>query len=335
LIRNLCLEFSVKLSVVDAFEKSAASLDGSAGGTLVGQLQEVKVELISTLEDHLPGFSSGFNRIGSMNREQDEAHYPGVIGPNVSTKRIQVGTVEVSSALKRTEIEDIKSQTGIDIVSKLESVLINELSQTISKEIVYKLFELGESNRASAPLHAGVAGPYNTVFDFDVDSYFGGNAPQGETTNSAQRKLLTRLDAASNFIATEGRIGPAQYIVTNAKLAATLKTASGYTISPVKSALNPNGQLYPMGQVGDLTVYIDPYMLYNDDRILLGRKNNPDQPGVIFVPYLMAQSISLISEATFAPRMLLRSRYAITDVGFFPQKQYMVMRVKDTVGYLQ
>ena len=43
----------------------------------------------------------------------------------------------------------------------------------------------------------------------------------------------------------------------------------------------------------------------------------------------MAQSVNLISEATFAPRMLLRSRYAVTEIGFFPQKQYMTIQVID------
>jgi hypothetical protein len=75
-------------------------------------------------------------------------------------------------------------------------------------------------------------------------------------------------------------------------------------------------------------------MKYNDDRIVLGRKNNPDQPGLIFVPYLMAQSISLISEATFAPRMLLRSRYAVSEVGWYPQKQFMTISVVDNGGFL-
>lgn len=320
-------------TIVVALQLASGSAS-SAGDAKIADLTGVKVELISALEDHIPGFSGGFNRNGAMNRLDEETSYPNIIAPNVSTKRVTVGTVEVSSALKRTEIEDIKSQTGIDIVAKLESVLVNELSQTISKEIIYKLFELGELNRQSAPLLTGIAAPYNTVFDFDVDAYFTGTAPGGETTNSAQRKLLTRIDQASNFIATEGRLGPAQYMVTNAKLAAVLKTAAGYMMNPVKHSLNANGQMYPVGQIGDITIYVDPYQKYNDDRILLGRKNNPDQPGVIFVPYLMAQSISLISEATFAPRMLLRSRYAIVDVGFFPQKQYMTLRVKDTKGIL-
>jgi hypothetical protein len=48
----------------------------------------------------------------------------------------------------------------------------------------------------------------------------------------------------------------------------------------------------------------------------------------------MAQSISVISEATFAPRMLLRSRYAVAEVGWFPQKQFMTLVVTDSAQYL-
>jgi hypothetical protein len=109
---------------------------------------------------------------------------------------------------------------------------------------------------------------------------------------------------------------------------------AGYTVNPTKSKINGSGQLYPVGQIGDMQVYVDPFMKYNDNRIVIGRKNNPDQPGIIFVPYLMAQSISLLSEATFAPRMLLRSRYAVAEVGWYPQKQYMTIKVKDANSYL-
>jgi hypothetical protein len=48
----------------------------------------------------------------------------------------------------------------------------------------------------------------------------------------------------------------------------------------------------------------------------------------------MAQSISVISEATFAPRMLLRSRYAVAEIGWYPQKQFMVINVTDAGGFL-
>lgn len=294
----------------------------------------VTVDLVSALEDHIPGFSSNWNSSSTgfagnypMDRAQDDNTYAGVIGPKISSKSVAVGTIEISSALRRTEIEDIKANTGMDIVQKMESILVNELSQTISKQIISKIFEMGELNRTVAPLRAG-----SPIFDLDTSYITSG--PGGETTHAIQRKLITKIVHASNFIATEGRVGPAQYLVTNGGLGAALMDISGYTINPVKSKMNAAGQLYPVGTIGDIAIYVDPYMKYNDNRIVLGRKNNPDQPGIIFVPYLMAQSISIISEATFAPRMLLRSRYAVTEVGWFPQKQYMAIHVTDAGGYL-
>ena len=320
----------------------------SATASMLSQIDEIakvainkattSIELISALEDHIPGFSTNFGAVPSgsaqgsypMSRQEDDDTYSGVIGPKISSKTIAVGTIEVSSALRRTEIEDIKANTGMDIVQKMESILVNELSQTISKQIVAKIFEMGSLNRNSAPLSQAVGTAAVTIFDLDTkyasvaSGYVG-----GETTHAVQRKLITKIAHASNFIATEGRVGPAQYLITNGGLAAALQDIAGYTINPVKSKLNGQGQLYPVGSIGDIAIYVDPYMKYNDNRIVLGRKNNPDQPGIIFVPYLMAQSISVISEATFAPRMLLRSRYAVAEVGWFPQKQFMTIQVTD------
>jgi hypothetical protein len=216
----------------------------------------------------------------------------------------------------------------------MESILVNELSQTISRQIVAKIFEMGDLNRTSAPVYTGALSTITNQTIFDLDTAYASGSLGGETTHAVQRKLITKIAHASNYIATEGRVGPAQYLITNGGLAAALSDISGYTINPVKSKLNGQGQLYPVGSIGDISIYVDPYMKYDDNRIVLGRKNNPDQPGIIFVPYLMAQSISVISEATFAPRMLLRSRYAVAEVGWFPQKQFMTIKVQDTENYL-
>jgi len=330
-----------------AFDQTLNTFD--AASTINSQIRTIKavavtgasIQLVSALEDHIPGFSANWTAGNSgasgnypMGRLADDQSYAGVIGPKISSKTVAVGTIEVSSALRRTEIEDIKANTGMDIVQKMESILVNELSQTISKQIVAKIFEMGDLNRSSAPTFgasATITG--QTIFDLDT-AYASSGGPGGETTHAVQRKLITKIAHASNFIATEGRVGPAQYLITNGGLAAALQDIAGYTINPLKSKLNGQGQLYPVGSIGDISIYVDPYMKYNDNRIVLGRKNNPDQPGIIFVPYLMAQSISVISEATFAPRMLLRSRYAVTEVGWFPQKQYMTIKVKDSNSYL-
>ncbi len=323
---------------LNTFPATGAMTDAiiNIGTQATGGTASRKVELISALEDHLPGFSANWNSSTTgasgdypMDRDMDDKRYAGVIGPKISSKTIAVGTIEVTSSLRRTEIEDIKANTGMDIVQKMESILVNELSQTISKQIVAKIFEMGDENRKSAPMRNAT----DTLFDLNTN-YATSNGVGGETTHAVQRKLITKIMHASNFIATEGRVGPAQYLITNGGLAAALADITGYTINPVKSKINGSGQLYPVGSIGDISIYVDPYMKYNDNRIVIGRKNNPDQPGIIFVPYLMAQSISIISEATFAPRMLLRSRYAVAEVGWFPQKQFMTIKVTDAAGLL-
>lgn len=307
----------------------------TTGVTGSGTFTAPAMELVSALEDHLPHFAANFvSDKYPQTRLQEETNYPGIIAPRVQSKTIQAGTIEISTALKRTEIEDIKANLGIDIVQKMESILVNELSQTISKQIVDKLFEMGDLNRQSAPGYTTPTAA-TTVFDLNVDAYLGATAsPGGETSHAVQRKLVTKILHASNYLATEGRVGPAQFVVTSGRLAAALADIAGYTINPLKSKVNAAGQLYPMGTIGDTQIYVDPYMLYSDNRMLIGRKNNPDQPGIVFVPYLMAQSISLLSEATFAPRMLLRSRYAVAELGWYPQKQYMTVRVVDTNNIL-
>ena len=161
-----------------------------------------------------------------MNRQTDDDTYSGIIGPKVSSKTIAVGTIEVSTALRRTEIEDIKANTGMDIVQKMESILVNELSQTISKQIVARIFALGDSNRATSPLQTGlgvtsVGTTASTIFDLNT-TYAGSTIVGGETTHAVQRKLITKMAHVSNYIATEGRVGPAQFAVTNGGLAAAL-----------------------------------------------------------------------------------------------------------------
>jgi len=331
--KNTFYPYTDKGSVVS--QLSATTLITSTATTyaLVGTPD---VQLVSTMEDQIPGFSANWYVNHAMTRLEDENAYPGVIGPDVFTKSVAVGDIEISSALKRTQIEDIKASTGMDIVQKLESVLINELTQTISKQIVDKIRTLAAENRSSHTTPK-LADGTTSKFDFNVDTYtaVNGPAPGGETYHSIQRKLVAKINNASNFIATDGRVGPAQYLVTNGNIASVLQDVAGYTINPVNaSKLNTNGQLYPMGNIGNISIYVDPYMRWDDNRIFLGRKNSVDQPGLVFIPYLMAQSISLISESTWAPRMLIRSRYAITDIGFFPWKQFMEIVVTDTNGVL-
>jgi hypothetical protein len=40
------------------------------------------------------------------------------------------------------------------------------------------------------------------------------------------------------------------------------------------------------------------------------------------MPYLMAESVQAIVEGTMAPKVAVKSRYALVEAGFHPETQY-------------
>jgi hypothetical protein len=68
-------------------------------------------------------------------------------------------------------------------------------------------------------------------------------------------------------------------------------------------------------------------MKYDDTRILVGRKGADEEPGLKFMPYLMAESIQTIAEGTMAPKLAVKSRYALVEAGFHPETQYITFLV--------
>ena len=68
-----------------------------------------------------------------------------------------------------------------------------------------------------------------------------------------------------------------------------------------------------------------------DCRVLVGRKGAKDEPGTHFCPYILAETYRTIAEATMAPKLMVKSRYALVDAGFFPETQYLTF-VVDPVG---
>ena len=135
--------------------------------------------------------------------------------------------------------------------------------------------------------------------------------------------------AAGNVITQRGRRGPANFVVTNIKVATALQSHAQYGFSPIANTVNQtNGSLYPVGTVGGMTIYVDPNMAYDDTRVLVGRKGAKEEPGLHFCPYLLADKVSTIAEATMAPKMWIRSRYALVDLGWYPASQYLTFVVK-------
>ena len=340
------------------------AVNGSTDGYDDDALTTVKVnfesaaELVKALEDHITGFSgnafsvnnpatgsltaNGINSNDPYLRGDGESTVDNVMGLSLFNKSVAAKTYQVAAAVTREQVQDLK-QFGIDAVAQVEAVLVNELTQSINKYILDRIFKNGVTNAyqvsqvdstiLSAAFTTGSStsvpialGPDNTGVNRSVMVNSVVVNGGGETQGTLQRRILTKILAASNLIATRGRRGPATYAVTGGKMASALQDVAGFVAYPLSNTVNQaGGSLYPIGAIAGVTVYVDPNRDFNDVKIAVGRKGDGNSPGLVFMPYLMAESVETIAEGTMAPKIAVKSRFDLVDAGFHPQTMYYVL----------
>lgn len=353
-------------------------------GTIVGKTVGLKgVRLISLLEDQIQGFTgSGVNdrdpwygtyQNGTvlyepMSRGTGEMSYARQLSLQVFTRNVTVGTIMVSVAVTQEQVTDLQKQWGIDVLKMIENAAVNELSSTINRHILSRVFALGWKNHVKLAEVEGNCANLNITFAEDstkAGMYGNGMTPayaipQGDASqvgadgtyqkwtnvsmpyrplylNSKaifenQATLLQRLQMnfllASNWILQRGRYGQATWAVTNITVASALQSNAQNMWAPIANNVKQDGNsLYPVGTIAGITIYVDPLMAGNDTRVCVGRKGGKDEPGVHFCPYLLAESVKMIAEGTAAPKVVVKSRYALVDVGFYPECQFLTFHV--------
>jgi len=348
---------------VDAVNVATAIVVGAVAG-IAGVLVAAPAQLVKALEDHIQGFSgAGFNNTSDfqgpfvdgtkpynpMLRGTAESNYYNSMGLSTFTKFVEADTFQVAASVTTEQIQDLNKQFGIDVISMIENALVNEVSQSINKHILSRAFALGWSNHVAFNategqnlnlnlVIAGAAGT-TTAYLTKEDSNTSMVLPAGpsvgtyENLSTLQRRLFSRILAGANAVANRGRRGPANFIVTNANIASALQDISQFTFAPFTNTLTQNnGTLYPVGSLAGMTVYVDQNMAFSDTRVLVGRKGGDDEPGLKFMPYMMAESIQTISEGTMSPKIAVKSRYSLVEAGHLPETMYFCFHVNLPAG---
>jgi len=337
----------------------------ASNGTPITGATASNPQLVKALEDHIQGFAGagatdsnnwsgpyadGTTDASAMNRGTGESTYYRNMGLKAYTKFVEAKTFQVAASVTTEQINDLNKQYGIDVVSMVENALVNEVSQAINKDILSRAFALGWLNNSKMygsegitlntsvnPAHTTAVtttgiGPDNVAYTIPVNgfsNFAGAGNVANENQFTVQRRILSKVLAAGNIIAQRGRRGPANFIVTNLQLASAVQDNAQFTAAPLTNAINQNnGSLYPVGTVAGMTIYVDPNMRYNDTRILVGRKGADEEPGLKFMPYMMAESIQTIAEGTMSPKIAVKSRYALVEAGQLPETQYYTVYVR-------
>ena len=317
----------------------------------------VKAELVATAADHVQGFTNFFNGSDDpMSRAENETGTGNTIGARMFTKLVQMGSYEVTGTVTRQQLQDMPLY-GIDVIGKVLESMQNQISQAINNRILDRVFKLGVDNAAmqyriqGVDLNLylnGVNGTGKALSSFDAASKYVGmddkfptafagrtvpNAIQNtaaENVTTHQRRIMSRILAAANLIANVSRRGRGQWVVTNTQILTALQDASAFVVAPMVNTLAQDGSqsLYFAGSIAGLNLYVNPYMTWEDTRVCVGRKSNGNDPGVVFMPYILADTVQTIAEGTMAPKLLVNSRFAIVDAGFHPEQSYYTFMVQ-------
>lgn len=318
-----------------------------------------KPSLVKALEDHIQGFTGageedaadwagnfvdGKVEMGPMRRGIGEQTYYRTMGLETFTKLVEAQSYQVAATVTTEQIQDLNRQFGIDVVGMVENSLVNEISQSINKHILSRAFALGWSNHAQFAAVEGQNLNLNVAFNetksswsfigkdgklVDMDGTECANYGSFENQGTFQRRIQSRILAAGNVIAQRGRRGPANFIVTNLQIATILQDSAQFQMYPMANTVNQsNGSLYPVGSIAGMAIYVDPNMEWSDTRVLVGRKGADEEPGLKYMPYIMAEKAQTIAEGTMAPKVAIKSRYALVEAGFFPETQYLTFAIQ-------
>lgn len=317
-------------------------------------------ELVSSFTDHVQGFAgagpdddqdwSGSFADGTANEQPmrrgvGEQSYPRTLGLKTFTKFVEAETYQITASITTEQIQDLNRVYGIDVIAMAENAMLNDISQSINRHILSRGMALGWSNNLQFLAAEGVNLNLNLSSGGDVatPAFIGMDevavagttgilASYGgfENQSTYQDRIVARCLAAGNVVAQRGRRGPATFIVTNLQLATSLQKVAQYSFAPTANTIDQTtGSLYPIGTVAGMTVYVDPNMAYGDNRVLVGRTGDV---GMVFMPYLLAESVQSIAEGTGSTKIWVKSRYALVEAGFNPQTQYVTFVVTVPAG---
>jgi len=351
------ISLGADVSIAEAV--AAAHLDGTAGvakvyaadGTTQSATFKGEVGLVSAMENHIEGFTGGVNAAGNhqgpylaadgstvepMSREEGEVTFPNKMGMKTFTKMVEAKTYQVAIGVTQEQIVDLRKGFGIDVLKMVENAALNQLSQSINKHILNRIFYLGLKNHAAFTASEGGQSLDLNLTGAAVNGQPGIAAGAFENQMTLQRRILSRILAAANVITQRGRRGAATGVIVGPALATAIQDISTFQAAPMSNTVTQNaGQLYPVGKLnGALTVYVDQNMKWTDFRVSVFRKGTDDEPGLKFCPYMMADTIQTISEGTLTPIVAVKSRYALVEAGFYPESMYLTFNVAVPAGGL-
>jgi hypothetical protein len=234
-------------------------------------------------------------------------------------KVIQVGTSQISVSVTQKQIQEINTKYEIDTTEMLKRALINEAAQNLLKQYISRIKNISNDNYLKE---------YTKWDNFKVWIYKLFNKKYIKKVKIKNiRDLLNSITKESNKIAHDSKWGHGNFAICNTKTSTALMSLSQYSRKVEIETTLSNGMIYEFGSIAGITFYVDPYMLWTDNNIYIGRKSRFNEPGI--KAFFKDCEVTMQETGLGAPKLLMKMRYAIADIGESSKHMYRKIEYKD------
>ena len=225
------------------------------------------------------------------------------IGLTSNSLVISTETYQVKSTLPLEIAKGLQELHGVNVSDMLKSTLSNEMEQMVEKKILEKMKESAERCRKDGW----------SKFQLWANKWFG-YSPKKEW--SSPDELVSQIVARSNKILSETRMGGTPFIIVSSGVRVSLEDSKYFQYYDEPQIKNTAGAINQIGILaGRIKVLVDPYLRFNDLRILVGIRPGTDTSSRIFMienpEPIFAETVN---ESTMETVLILGKRFGIKSV---------------------
>lgn len=307
--------------------------------------QAIYINYASATRTNIVEASTNNNSLKGMTREEHEKGPKYKLNVVAIDKQLDIQGLEIEADTTNIQIKDMAAM-GINVISYLYSGVQNQLVQSLDEIGLNHLYALGVEHAANVKASQGIdynlyIGPTGNTYDIQAEHILfkdmndidrsgnfrqipstGDNGLEGQISHN--ERLYRRILLVAEFLKQQNRIGGADAMVLSGELSAAVKAHATFTIAPTVNTLSEdNNSLSYYGTIyGNIHVYKNSKIAFNDPRILLMRRGDDKDPGAKLLAYDLAASRQIIAEQTMAEKIRVWSRFTIADIGFYPELNY-------------
>lgn len=303
----------------------------------------------SSIRNNIAEASSNDNSLGGMNRAQHEKGPVNKLNVVTIDKQFEMVGLEIEADTTNIQIKDMAAM-GVNVISYLYTGVQNQIVQSLDETILNHLYRLGVTSTVNAylsqginySLYIGATGTANKAFSAvnvpfidimgndrkvamgNIVNVCSGTMMENQMTHND--RLYSRILVVAEFVELQTRISPADNIVVGGELAAAIKHHSSFVVSPTPTTITKNAGLQYYGTVfGNISLFKNPKIDFDDPRILFIRRGDDKDPGCKLLAYDLAASRQIVAEGTMAEKIRVWSRFSLADIGFYPELNYHVI----------